>query len=97
MARLINADEVIFQDLDDLTASCMEVANSTSGVTGFEVSVFTGKYQTEVPPNYFDRRAKAVETNAQQARNHKGGRGANAFLAVSSGPAAVNGRTYQLN
>ncbi|KAK4247233.1 phosphoribosyltransferase-like protein, partial [Corynascus novoguineensis] len=53
IARHINADDVIYQDLDDLKVSCMEVAPGGK-VTDFEVGVFCGKYQTPVPEGYFE-------------------------------------------
>ncbi|KAJ4302279.1 amidophosphoribosyltransferase [Collariella sp. IMI 366227] len=53
IARHINADDVIYQDLDDLKAACMEVTHRTN-VKDFEVGVFCGKYKTEVPAGYFE-------------------------------------------
>ncbi|KAL2168235.1 hypothetical protein VTG60DRAFT_243 [Thermothelomyces hinnuleus] len=53
IARHINADDVIYQDLDDLKSACMEAAPS-GRVTDFEVGVFCGKYRTPVPEGYFE-------------------------------------------
>ncbi|KAI0546745.1 nucleophile aminohydrolase [Xylaria curta] len=53
IAQLIGADDLIYQDLDDLKQACAEAAPN-GGVTEFEVGVFCGKYQTEVPKGYFD-------------------------------------------
>ncbi|KAL2162613.1 hypothetical protein VTH06DRAFT_6449 [Thermothelomyces fergusii] len=53
IAQHINADEVIYQDLDDLKSACMEAAPN-GRVTDFEVGVFCGKYQTPVPEGYFE-------------------------------------------
>ncbi|RYP68989.1 hypothetical protein DL769_005376 [Monosporascus sp. CRB-8-3] len=54
IAQHINADAVIFQDLGDLTAACIEAAEGESEVQDFEVGVFSGKYITEVPEGYFE-------------------------------------------
>ncbi|KAL1840485.1 hypothetical protein VTJ49DRAFT_437 [Mycothermus thermophilus] len=54
IARHINADDVIYQDLDDLKAACMEAAPADTKVTDFEVGVFCGEYKTPVPDGYFD-------------------------------------------
>jgi amidophosphoribosyltransferase len=53
IARLIGADDLIYQDLDDLKQACAEAAPN-GGVKSFEVGVFCGKYQTAVPEGYFD-------------------------------------------
>ncbi|VBB76139.1 Putative Amidophosphoribosyltransferase [Podospora comata] len=52
IARHINADEVVYQDLDDLKAACTEASGGK--ITEFEVGVFCGEYQTDVPDGYFD-------------------------------------------
>lgn len=54
VAELIGADKVVYQDLEDLKAACLEAADEGCEVTGFEVGVFCGKYQTEVPTSYFE-------------------------------------------
>lgn len=43
IATIINADEVIFQDLNDLV-ECVKGDNLE--IDGFEMSVFTGSYVT---------------------------------------------------
>ncbi|KAJ2989917.1 hypothetical protein NUW58_g3220 [Xylaria curta] len=53
IAQLIGADDLIYQDLDDLKQACAEAAPN-GGVKEFEVGVFCGKYQTQVPEGYFD-------------------------------------------
>ncbi|KAI0418312.1 putative amidophosphoribosyltransferase [Xylaria grammica] len=53
IAQLIGADDLIYQDLDDLKQACAE-ASPNGGVKEFEVGVFCGKYQTAVPAGYFD-------------------------------------------
>ena len=54
IASLLDADEVIYQDLDDLKAACTEAAGGESEVTDFEAGVFCGKYKTAVPGGYFE-------------------------------------------
>ncbi|KAI1485263.1 amidophosphoribosyltransferase [Biscogniauxia mediterranea] len=54
IAKLIGADEVIYQDLNDLVDACAELAPNGAETTKFEVGVFCGKYITEVPPGYFE-------------------------------------------
>ena len=49
----MGADDLIYQDLDDLKQACAEAAPK-GGVKEFEVGVFCGKYQTAVPEGYFD-------------------------------------------
>ncbi|KAJ8106914.1 hypothetical protein ONZ43_g6900 [Nemania bipapillata] len=52
IAQLIGADDLIYQDLDDLKQACAEAAPK-GGVKEFEVGVFCGKYQTAIPEGYF--------------------------------------------
>ncbi|KAH7161213.1 phosphoribosyltransferase-like protein [Dactylonectria macrodidyma] len=54
IAEHIGADAVIFQDLADLTAACVEAAEGETEVKDFESGVFSGKYSTEVPDGYFE-------------------------------------------
>ncbi|KAI0480221.1 nucleophile aminohydrolase [Xylariaceae sp. FL0804] len=55
IAEHIGADEIVYQDLDDLKAACLEASVKTPcEVQGFEVGVFCGTYQTEVPERYFE-------------------------------------------
>jgi amidophosphoribosyltransferase len=68
IAKHIDADEVIFQDLEDLKAACQEANEGSSHVEDFEVGVFCGKYVTDVPENYFEhlndlRRGKRDKSN----------------------------------
>ncbi|TQS32313.1 hypothetical protein Golomagni_07375, partial [Golovinomyces magnicellulatus] len=54
IADFIAADEVIFQDLEDLEVACLEAAEDEKNpVKDFEVGVFCGKYVTDVPEGYF--------------------------------------------
>jgi amidophosphoribosyltransferase len=96
IADLIHADEVIFQDLEDLKASCMEVADSESKVTDFEVGVFSGQYQTDVPRSYFEKESQICGSSSTPQETYANGRGAaNAFLVASSGPAGLAGRLHE--
>jgi amidophosphoribosyltransferase len=54
IAQYINADEIIFQGLDDLKAACIEAAEGECKVKDFEVGLFNGRYITEVPEGYFE-------------------------------------------
>ncbi|KAK2594856.1 hypothetical protein QQS21_007406 [Conoideocrella luteorostrata] len=82
IAKYIQADDVIFQDLEDLKAACHEAAEGTSQVQDFEVGVFCGQYVTDVPEGYF--------THLSEIRNGKQGQNGDAGNVVaSSGP--VNG------
>ncbi|KAK3308025.1 nucleophile aminohydrolase [Chaetomium strumarium] len=79
IARHINADDVIYQDLGDLKAACMAVAPGGK-VKDFEVGVFCGKYKTEVPEGYFEhlneirgkKRKMAEEAGTQTAVGNGG-------------------------
>ncbi|KAH9888710.1 amidophosphoribosyltransferase [Xylariomycetidae sp. FL2044] len=53
IAQSIGAEEVIYQDLDDLKAACLELS-PPDGPTQFEVGVFCGSYTTQVPEGYFE-------------------------------------------
>ncbi|KAI4284946.1 MAG: hypothetical protein L6R35_004762 [Caloplaca aegaea] len=56
IAKRIGADKVIFQDLEDLKASCSEAVVSKSTPReerDFEVGVFCGNYVTPVDEGYF--------------------------------------------
>ena len=54
IARHINADAVVFQDLDDLNAACTDASEGRSEVQDYEVGVFSGNYVTNVPEGYFE-------------------------------------------
>ncbi|PFH59719.1 hypothetical protein XA68_11955 [Ophiocordyceps unilateralis] len=54
IAAHIDADDVIYQDLEDLQAACVEAAEGESEIKDFEVGVFCGEYKTEVPEGYFE-------------------------------------------
>lgn len=50
--------QLIYQSLDDLKAACFEAIEGPTEITDFEVGVFCGKYQTDVPESYFDHIAE---------------------------------------
>ncbi|KAI0468069.1 nucleophile aminohydrolase [Xylaria cf. heliscus] len=81
IAQLIGADDLIYQDLDDLKQACAEAAPK-GGVNEFEVGVFCGKYQTEVPVGYFDH-LNEIRGKKQASQVPNGA------IKASSGP--VNG------
>ncbi|KUI58193.1 Amidophosphoribosyltransferase [Cytospora mali] len=87
IAKHIGAEEVIYQDLDDLKACCAEL--SPRETQDFEVGVFCGKYITSVPEGYFEHldelRGKA-RTSAPSAASTQTANGG----AVAQGK-AVNG------
>ncbi|RYO92488.1 hypothetical protein DL766_006899 [Monosporascus sp. MC13-8B] len=63
IAKLIGADEVIFQDLHDLVDACAELSPKGGEAAKFEIGVFCGKYITEVPPGYFEHLDKVRSKN----------------------------------
>lgn len=75
IAKHIGAEEVIYQDLDDLKACCAELSPRPD--MDFEVGVFCGKYITEVPEGYFahldalrgDKRRAAPAALSKQTGN----------------------------
>ncbi|KFH46148.1 Amidophosphoribosyltransferase-like protein [Hapsidospora chrysogenum ATCC 11550] len=94
IAEYIDADEVIFEDLegpDGLKAACLEAADSTSQVQDFEVGVFCGKYVTDVPEGYFDHLSdlrngkRGQQTALVEIEAGINGEGGN--VVASSGPA----------
>lgn len=54
VAKTIGADELIYQSLEDLQDACLDAVEGDSEINGFEVGVFNGCYQTEVPDSYFE-------------------------------------------
>ncbi|KAJ2901896.1 hypothetical protein MKZ38_001288 [Zalerion maritima] len=54
IAKHIGADEVVYQELDDLKKSCAELSPRDPKTQDFEIGVFCGKYTTEVPEGYFE-------------------------------------------
>ena len=67
IAQAIGADRLIYQELDDLIAACLE--GSKTQANRFEDSVFTGRYVTgDINDEYFTR------LSDQRADSNKGGR-----------------------
>jgi hypothetical protein len=99
IARYINADEVIYQSLEDLKAACIEAAEGESKVKDFEVGLFTGKYITEVPEGYFEYlsqlRGKKGKTAVGATKEEAGAGGA--FLIANSGPVDVAFRQQRVS
>lgn len=92
IARHIHADEVIFQDLDDLKASCIEAADGPTEIDDFEVGVFCGKYVTDVPEGYFEHlselRGKGKSRKVGAGESGQG----HATVVTNSGPVNVASR-----
>ncbi|KAK4167446.1 phosphoribosyltransferase-like protein [Cladorrhinum sp. PSN259] len=55
IATHIQADTVIYQDLEDLKVACTEPTKRDIDVQDFEVGVFCGEYKGEVPEGFFER------------------------------------------
>ncbi|RCI12081.1 hypothetical protein L249_0088 [Ophiocordyceps polyrhachis-furcata BCC 54312] len=90
IATHIDADDVIYQDLEDLQAACVEAADGQSDVKDFEVGVFCGEYKTEVPEGYFEHLSRLRE----RGKKRKNGELDEAStkkpsLVASSGPVNV--------
>lgn len=90
IARHINADDVIYQDLDDLKTACMEVTPNGK-VEDFEVGVFCGKYKTAVPEGYFEH------LNQSRGKKRKMAEGAVATGATGAASQAVVGNGGPVN
>lgn len=58
IAKHIGAEEVIYQSLDNLKASCAELSPRDPTTQDFEVGVFCGKYVTPVSKGYFEHLEK---------------------------------------
>lgn len=54
IAEHIGADEVVYQDLQDLKKACAELSPRDPALQDFEVGVFCGTYTTEVPKGYLE-------------------------------------------
>ncbi|KAK3365810.1 nucleophile aminohydrolase [Lasiosphaeria ovina] len=91
IARHINADEVIYQDLDDLKDACTE-ANPDGQVKDFEVGVFCGKYKTAVPEGYFEHlnESRGKKRKTAPTSDEPAAAGSPSVVAVgNSGPVGV--------
>ncbi|KAI6088439.1 amidophosphoribosyltransferase [Hypoxylon rubiginosum] len=89
IAKSIDAEEVIYQDLDDLKASCAELA-PPGGPTEFEVGVFCGKYVTPVPEGYFEHLNELRGTKQKHA-SHAQVASSGPTMVVSGGQNGING------
>lgn len=54
IANIIGADDVIYQNLEDLTSACAALSPRDPATQTFEVGVFCGKYVTPVTEGYFE-------------------------------------------
>lgn len=90
IARYIDADDIIFQDLADLKAACLEAAEPGNEVEDFEVGVFCGKYVTDVPEGYFDRLSEIRAGEKKKKKAAEGGlvnvQPGDGAVVASSGP-----------
>ncbi|KAJ4395681.1 amidophosphoribosyltransferase [Neurospora sp. IMI 360204] len=86
IAKHINADDVIYQDLADLKAACTEASPDHQKITDFEVGVFCGSYQTDVPEGYFDHLNESRGTKRKATVVN----GTNKVLVANSGPVNVS-------
>ena len=94
IAETIGAEEVIYQDLDDLTAACVALTPA-NGPREFEVGVFCGKYVTGVPIGYFEhvekvRRGKKTQKLLVSGTMQVASGGAT-LMAASQAQTAANG------
>ena len=82
VARIIGADWLIYQDLDDLVRA---VQHHDARVTEFDTSCFSGLYVTgDITPEYLERLQAERSDQAKAQRNASGsGRGP---LKVVGGP-----------
>lgn len=86
---------MIFQDLADLKASCIEAAEGPTEIEDFEVGVFCGKYVTDVPEGYFEHlsRLRGKEKKTVARAIEAGGTGSvHATVVTNSGPVNVAAR-----
>jgi amidophosphoribosyltransferase len=72
VARLIGADWLIYQDLDDLIAACK---HEDARIEEFDTSCFSGEYVTgDVTPEYLERLQLERSDAARLARRERRGR-----------------------
>jgi amidophosphoribosyltransferase len=93
IAKAIGAEEVIYQDLDDLKAACLELSPA-NGPKEFEVGIFCGKYVTgDVPEEYFEHLAKL----RGESKKRKFSSTNSSEQVASSGPTMVAGNRGAAN
>ncbi|GKT86962.1 amidophosphoribosyltransferase [Colletotrichum tofieldiae] len=95
IAEHIGADEVIYQTLEDLTASCAELSPRDPKTQTFEVGVFSGCYVTSIPEGYFERLYEA-RNSAKKRKAVVASSGPVAHGSADSGPAAKTIKTNGL-
>jgi amidophosphoribosyltransferase len=54
IAKHIGADDVVYQNLEDLQRACASLSPRDPATQKFEVGVFCGKYVTPVDAGYFE-------------------------------------------
>lgn len=97
IARHINADDVIYQDLEDLKAACTE-ASPHGRINDFEVGVFCGEYKTGLPDGYLEHLERIRKKKSRPAAFTSNGRpctdgsGGVVHTAADGSPVVVNGR-----
>lgn len=94
IAKEIGADELIYQSLDDLKAACLAAlddGDKPTPIQDFEVGVFSGKYQTDVPESYFQhlREIRAKGKKRSNPEEMVGTEAKKLTLVANGGP--VNG------
>jgi amidophosphoribosyltransferase len=66
VSRLIGADWLVYQDLDDLVAACQ---HDNAKIVEFDTSCFSGQYVTgDVTSEYLERLQRARSDEAQSRR-----------------------------
>jgi amidophosphoribosyltransferase len=69
VAKLIGADWLIYQDLDDLIAACK---HEDARIEEFDTSCFSGEYVTgDVTPEYLERLRRERSDEAKLARSKR--------------------------
>ncbi len=87
VARLIGADWLIYQDLEDLVSA---VRHDKARVEAFDTSCFSGEYVTgDVTPEYLSRIERERSDDAKARRRAAGADGADGDGATRSKPRAV--------
>ncbi|GKT50007.1 amidophosphoribosyltransferase [Colletotrichum spaethianum] len=95
IAEHIGADEVIYQTLEDLAASCAELSPRDPKTQTFEVGVFSGCYVTSIPEGYFERLYEA-RNSGKKRKAVVASSGPVAQGSADSGPAAKTIKTNGL-